>query len=151
MFVDHTLAITQLVIDLITTARAGGLELLVCQPEPRCWRPFTSTSGLTTLRPDLFVSLGVGEYEHRWFCEIDRGTEHLPALVRKCRVYENYYATGTEQAAHGVSPRVCWLVPDTRRADRLRQAIDDDRRLTDALFVVATTDHALQTLKGGER
>lgn len=151
MFVDHTLAITQLVIDLIATARAGGLELLVCQPEPRCWRPFTSTSGLTTLRPDLFVSLGVGEFEHRWFCEIDRGTEHLPALIRKCRVYENYYATGTEQAAHGVSPRVCWLVPDTHRANRLRQAIDDDRRLTDALFVVATTDDALQTLRGGER
>ena len=104
LFVDHTLAVGQLVIDLSVAARDTHLELLGCQAEPRCWRPFTSTSGLTVLRPDLFVSVGVGDFEHRWFCEIDRGTEHLPALIRKCRQYESYYATGTEQAAYGVFP-----------------------------------------------
>lgn len=150
LFVDHTLAVAQLVVDVTVAARAGSVELLGCQAEPRCWRQFTSTSGLTTLRPDLFVSVGVGEFEHRWFCEADRGTEHLPALIRKCRHYEAYYATGTEQAIHGVFPRVCWLVPDARRAERFRKAIDADGRLTDALFVVATTDQALEVLKGGQ-
>ena len=148
-FADHTLAITQLVIDLTTTARTGAFELLGCQSEPRCWRQFSSTAGLTVLRPDLFVSLGVGEFEHRWFCEIDRGPEPFPALIRKCRQYEAYYATGTEQGAHGVFGRVAWLVPDQRRADRFRKAIDADKRLTDALFVVATSDHAISVLTGG--
>ena len=148
-FVDHTLAIAQLIVDVTLAARTGGLDVLGCQPEPRSWRQFTSPSGLTVLRPDLFASIGVGEMEHRWFCEIDRGTEHLPALLRKCRLYESYYATGTEQAAHGVFPRVCWLVPDMRRAERLRNAIKGDRHLTDALFVVATTNRALEVLQGG--
>jgi hypothetical protein len=148
LFVDHTLAVAQLVIDLTTAARSGSVDLLGCQAEPRCWRQFTSGSGLTTLRPDLFVSIGIGEFEFRWFCEIDRGTEHLPALIRKCHLYESYYATGAEQAIHGVYPRVCWLVPDARRALRFRKAIKRDRRLTDALFMVATTDQALAVLKG---
>lgn len=147
-FTDHTLAVAQLVIDVSIAARTSGIDLLGCQPEPRCWRQFSSTSGLTVLRPDLFVSLGVGEFEHRWFCEVDRGTEHLPVLIRKCRQYETYYAAGTEQAAHGVFGRVCWIVPDTRRAERFRKAIDADRRLTDELFVVTTTDRALDMLKG---
>ncbi len=150
MFVDHTLAVAQLVTDLTCTARSRSIDLLGCQPEPRCWRQFTSPGGLTTLRPDLFVSLGSGDYELRWFCEVDRGSEHLPALIRKCRLYESYYASGVEQADHGVFPRVCWLVPDARRAERFRSAVANDARLTDALFVVATTDRALAVLGGTE-
>lgn len=149
-FVDHTLAITQLVVDLTTKAQHRQLELLGMQAEPRCWRQFTSTAGLTVLRPDLFVSLGVGDFEHRWFCEVDRGTEHLPALLRKCRQYEAYYSTGAEQRDHGVFPRACWIVPDQRRADRLRVAIDKDTRLTDALFMITTHIEAITTLTGGE-
>lgn len=147
-FVDHTLAVTQLVVDLTVRSQLGGMDLLRMQAEPRCWRQFTSAAGVTVLRPDLFVALGVGEFEHRWFCEVDRGTEHLPALLRKCRTYEAYYATGTEQRDHGVFPRGCWIVPDQRRAERLRRAIDKDSRLTDALFVVTTHDSAIATLTG---
>lgn len=149
-FVDHTLAVTQLVVDLTTGARRRHLELLGLQAEPRCWRQFTSTAGLSVLRPDLFVSLGVGDFEHRWFCEVDRGTEHLPAILRKCRQYEAYYATGAEQRDHGVFPRACWIVPDQRRADRFRSAIDKDGHLTDELFVVTTTDEAMKALTGGK-
>lgn len=147
LFVDHTLAVAQVVVVLTTAARSGSVDLLGCQSEPRCWRQLTSGSGLTTLRPDLFVSLGIGDFELRWFCEIDRGTEHLPALIRKCLLYESYYATGVEQAIHGVFPRVCWLVPDARRAARLQRAVKKERRLTNALFVVATTNQALAVLE----
>lgn len=148
VFGDHTLAAAQLVVELTLAARAGLVELLVCQPEPRCWRTFSLAAQSTLLRPDLFVSLGVGDFEHRWFCEVDRGTEHLPALIRKCRVYEQYYATGKEQAAHGVFGRVCWIVPTVARAERLRTAIDHDRRLTDELFTITTTDRAIAVLRG---
>jgi hypothetical protein len=93
------------------------------------------------------VVLGVGEYELRWFIEIDRASESLPVVVRKCRLYGEYYQSGKEQAAHcGVFPRVCWIVPDERRAEQMRSAIARDKQLPRQLFVVTTDEQALATL-----
>jgi hypothetical protein len=147
-FADHTLAIAQLVVEVSVAAREKTFDLLVCQAEPRCWRELSSMGARTTLRPDLFVSLGVGEFGRRWFCEVDNGTEHLPAVLRKCRLYQSYYQSGKEQLAHGVFPRVCWLVTDERRVASLRRAIDHDRRLSNALFVVARFAQATRVLAG---
>lgn len=118
-FVDHTLAVAQLVVDLIETSRTGPLEILGCQTEPRCHRTFTGIGGLTEVKPDLFIALGVGDLEHRWFVEIDRANASLPVVLRKCRTYDAYYHSGKEQTAHGVFPKVCWVVPDHDRADRI--------------------------------
>ncbi len=148
-FVDHTLAVSQLVTDLVVAARRKEFTVLGCQAEPRCWREFSGPGGRIVLRPDLYVAIGAGGYEQRFFVEVDRATEHLPALLRKCRLYEAYYQSGREQAAHGVAPRTCWIVPDDRRAKALRRTIASDRRLTQALFVVTTTEHALAVLSGG--
>jgi hypothetical protein len=148
IFVDHTLAVSQLVVDVIVASRSKVFDVLACQAEPRAWRTFTGSGGLIVLRPDGYLALGVGEYEHRWFIEIDRGTEHLPALLRKCRIYDAYYRSGKEQSASGVFPRVCWLMPNAGRAERLRRAVQSERRLTTALFCVATSDRALSTLTG---
>jgi hypothetical protein len=148
-FLDHTLAITQLVVELIIASRSGPLDLLTCQPEPRCWREFSGLGGRLVLRPDVFLALGVGEFEHRWFIEIDRGNESLPVVLRKCRQYHAYYQAGDEQAAYGVFPRVCWIVPDERRAEGVRRAISRDRSLPKRLFSVATTAQALAVLTGG--
>ncbi len=148
-FVDHTLAVTQVVVDVTLARRGGAFEILSCQSEPRCWREFSGLGGPMFLRPDLFLALGVGEYEQHWFVEIDRGSEHLPALLRKCRIYDAYYRSGKEQAAHGVHPRVCWIMPDNRRVARLEAAIARDHRLTRALFVTTTFEQALSTLSGG--
>jgi hypothetical protein len=146
-FLDHTLAIAQLVVDLNVAAREGVLELLDCQPEPRCWREFSGLGGRRLLRPDGFVTLGCGEYELRWFIEVDRSSESLPVIVRKCQLYADYYQSGREQAAQGgVFPRVCWTTPDEQRAERLRVAIRRDRSLPDRLFVVTTTASTLSVL-----
>lgn len=143
-FVDHTLAIAQLVVDLTLAQRARRLEVLARQAEPRCWRQFSRLGGRLVLRPDAFVTLGVGEYELRWFVEVDRATESLPTVLRKCRSYLDYYQSGQEQTAHGgVFPRVCWIVPDDSRAERLRRAITQTRYLPDRLFVVTTEAEAV--------
>jgi hypothetical protein len=147
-FLDHTLAIAQLVVDLNVAARGGVLELLDCQPEPRCWREFSGLGGRRLLRPDAFVTLGCGEYELRWFIEVDRSSESVPVIVRKCHLYADYYQSGKEQAAQGgVFPRVCWIVPDEQRAEQLRTAIQRDRSLPDRLFVVVTTASAITILR----
>jgi hypothetical protein len=148
-FVDHTLASAQLVVDVGLAARAGSLDALRCEAEPTCWRTFTRLGGRFTLRSDAFLALGVGDYELRWFIEVDRATESLPVVIRKCRLYADYYQSGAEQAAHGgVFPRVCWIVPDEQRAERLRAAIGRDRSLPDRLFVVTPSVSTITTLQG---
>jgi hypothetical protein len=146
-FVDHTLAVAQLIVDVTVASRRGLLDLLDVQAEPRCWREFSGMGGRRLLRPDAFLVLGSGKYELRWFIEVDRASESLPVIVRKCRLYADYYQSGKEQAAQGgVFPRVCWVVPDETRAERLRQAIARDRQLPKRLFVVTTSERALMTL-----
>lgn len=148
-FFDHTLAIAQLVVDLAVAERHGLLDVLVCQAEPDCWRAFSGIGGRRVLRPDAFVAVGSGDYELRWFVEVDRASESLPTVLRKCHLYADYYQSGVEQAAHdGVFPRVCWSVPDERRAERLRAAIGRDRGLPEGLFVVTTTEQTLDVLRG---
>jgi len=151
IFVDHTLAVSQLVVDLTLAARNGQCEILNLQAEPDCWRTFSGAAGRVLLRPDLAVSVGVTEYEMSYFVEVDRGTEHLPALLRKCHTYEAYYRSGREQQTneHGVFPRVCWIVPEALRAERLGRAIESDRQLTKGLFLITTTDQAIDTLIRG--
>lgn len=146
-FVDHTLATTQLVVDVREAGRAGALDVLDAQAEPTCWRSFARLGGRFTLRPDAFLNLGVGDYELRWFIEVDRATESLPTVLKKCHLYASYYQSGQEQAANGgVFPRVCWVVPDKTRAERVRAAIGRDKRLPDRLFVVTPSAQAIFTL-----
>ncbi len=146
-FFDHTLAVSQLVVDVSLASRRGLLELLACQAEPKCWRQFSGLGGRRLLRPDLFLALGAQEYELRWFVEVDRASESLPVIVRKCRLYADYYQSGKEQAQSGVFPRVCWSVPDEARAERLRRAIVRDRTLPERLFVVTNSAATLDVLR----
>jgi Replication-relaxation len=146
LFVDHTLAVSQLVVELTLAERAGRCEVLRVQGEPDCWRTFSGIAGRVLLRPDLAVTLGLGDYEADYFIELDRATEHLPALLRKCQAYQNYYRSGREQAAHGVFPSVCWIVPDQPRADALTAALNRNRSLTNGLFFVTTTADSVESL-----
>jgi Replication-relaxation len=145
----HTLAITESVVTLIVAARARQFDLLELEPEPRCWRDSVGPMGVvTTLRPDLFVTIGTSEYEHRWFIEVDLGTESPSTLLRKCAAYEAYYQSGTEQNQHGVFPRVLWQMHSLERATRLRAAIEHSNNLTTALFTTATSGDWLDSLGG---
>ncbi|MFD7307718.1 replication-relaxation family protein [Promicromonospora sp. NPDC059942] len=63
------------------------------------------------LRPDLFTATAGAEYKSHLFIEVDRATESLPTLVRRCRLYETYRRTGIEQEQAGAFPRVLWVAP----------------------------------------
>lgn len=146
-FVDHQLAVSELVIDLSLASRNGDLELVTVEGEPRCWRTLPSI-GRSILRPDLFIAIGKGELEYRWFVEVDRATHHQPALLRKARLYESYYRSGVEQATHGVFPRVAWITTDVSRATRLDDVLRSGE-FTNGLMLVTTGDDALRFLTGG--
>ncbi|MGF2948230.1 replication-relaxation family protein [Microbacterium alcoholitolerans] len=140
-FLSHTLAVADAAVNLIEQASAGRFELLELELEPACWRTFTSGSSTAiSLKPDLLVVTADAHTETHSFVEIDRGTEHLPAVLRKCRIYQRYAATGIEQEKRSLFPAVVWVVPDPLRAARIRSAVDADAHLASELFWIITTD-----------
>ena len=147
-FVSHTLAIADLYVALHGRARdERHVELLDLQTEPRCWRSWSGLSGeRQLLRPDVYLAATVDADELRWFIELDLGSEHRPALVRKARAYQRYYDSGVEQQREGLFPRVAWVVPDEQRAMQLVRAFAAERVLTGELFAVLLQAEAAERL-----
>ncbi|MBT9605763.1 replication-relaxation family protein [Microbacterium sp.] len=140
-FLSHTLAVADAAVALIEQANAGRFELLELELEPTCWRSFTSSSAATvSLKPDLLAVTADATTETHSFVEIDLGSEHLPAVLRKCRVYQRYHDTRIEQEGRGLFPAVVWVVSDPLRATRIRTAIDTDRHLASELFWIITPE-----------
>ena len=80
------------------------------------------------------------EFEVSWFIELDRATESLPTVLRKCAQYERYQASGREQQRRGVFPAVLWVMTDDRRARALARTIRSRYGSEQELFRVTTTD-----------
>lgn len=140
-FIAHTLAIADVAIGLHELAGIGRFDLLELELEPTCWRSFTHGSAAPiTLKPDLLAVTADAHTETHSFIEVDLGTEHMPAVLRKCQTYQRYHATGTEQHQRGLFPAVVWIVPDPLRAGQIRDAIATDKHLDPALFWITTPD-----------
>lgn len=153
LYVAHTLACTELMVELHEADRAGELECIEVQSEPACWRGFLGAGAARlVLKPDLFVRVGAGRAsEDRWFIEIDLATEASGTLRTKAARYLAHYRSGSEQAEHGVYPRVLWAVPNEHRAgqvtDALRHLPDEATRL----FSVRLLDEATSFLAAEAR
>lgn len=146
-FVDHALAGAELHVGLVEAQRAGAITDLTVGNERSALRRFVSPSGLERLRPDLLVEVTTADgWELRWFVEIDRGTEHLPTVLRKCQTYERYWRSGGETQHHDVFPRVLWSVPTERRARAIENAIASARGLTTDLYRVATSTETVRSI-----
>lgn len=149
-FLAHSLAVTDLYVGLVDAERSGLVDVLDFTTEPACWRSFTDPlGGAAVVKPDAFVCLGVGEFEDRWFIEVDRATEAPSTLARKADVYTAYWQSGGEQASHGVFPRVLWVVPDEARKTVVVDVLARQPAEAWALFQVVTTDAAVRVLTGG--
>lgn len=149
-FLDHALGVTELYVRLLETEREGQLQVLAFEAEPRSWRAFDGPGGETVvLKPDAFVRLGVGEFEEHVFVEVDRGTESTRALGVKCDRYRAYWASGREQRAHDVFPRVLWLVPDARRYEQVVDVAASQPADAWQLFKVALSEDGVPALAGG--
>lgn len=143
-FVSHTLAVAEVVTRLRLAHQRGDVDLLRLETEPRCWRRFQGVGGLDWLKPDLHVVLAVGEDVLHSYVEVDQGSEHSPALVRKLRQYETAYRLGP-LGADEVYPRVVWLVLDEHRADLLKRLCRTSG-LTADLHAVALQEDALRAI-----
>jgi Replication-relaxation len=147
LFLRHSLMIAELHVRLHEADRSGRCELLTLEAEPACWRQWDGLAGQRlVLKPDSFVRLGIGAYEHSYFIEVDRGTEGSRALERQLQAYASYYRSGTEQRRHGVFPRVLWLAPSTQRVGVIAECIGRLPSGERELFAVAVFDEAVTAL-----
>ncbi len=135
LFLMHTLAVSEVRVELEELARTNAIELVRVTTEPHNWRYFLGRSGSTVaLKPDLFAVTALGEYEDFWFIEVDRGTESIPTLIKKCVTYQRYHDGGDAQRKDGVFPLVLWLIPTDSRRQRFADAIEADDRLDPEIF-----------------
>lgn len=135
-FLDHTLAIAEVVITLQDTSRAG-VEIQQLELEPGCWRTYLGAAGETrTLKPDLASTNQTDAYTDFYFWEVDRATEAPNRVIRKCLQYQQYRATGAEQKVHGLFPAVIWVVPNQRRLDQLTRRLAAEAKIDQRLFTV---------------
>ncbi|MGC4105908.1 MAG: replication-relaxation family protein [Thermomicrobiales bacterium] len=147
-FLTHTLAVTETHVELLEATRAGSFLLNGVQVETEAWRDYVAPGGVRSmLKPDLMVMVSSDAYDDHWYIEVDLGTESQPALLRKCRAYEDYRRTGRAQAEHGVFPRVLWVLTTPERAAKLTAAIAAEPTLPDRLFVGITPEVLVATLR----
>lgn len=149
VFVKHTLAVNEIAVSLIQAARNDpDLQIEALVTEPANWRSYLGAGGETQwLKPDLHVVTSNrdadGDYEQHCFLEIDLGTEHVPRIQAKCRMYAAYADTGAYEAERGLFPHVVWLSPDPTRRKVLRRAVSSTPGLPDGVFRVAGPEEFL--------
>jgi hypothetical protein len=149
-YLEHCLAVADCHLALRSLAAAHRIELMRVATEPDCWRSYLALSGSRdTLKPDLHAVTASGDYEDHWFVEIDRATESLPTLLRKCTQYEDYRRTEAEQHQHGVFPLVVWVVPDETRAAKLAAGVAASRSLDRELYRICTPNRFAGVITGG--
>lgn len=109
--VAHTLATSELYVQLREREHAGTLRLAAFETEPR-WTD--GAGGL--LKPDAYLVLASGGVADHWALEQDLATESLPTIRRKLTAYLDFVRRG-QRGSGGVVPRVLVVVPsETRRA-----------------------------------
>jgi Replication-relaxation len=144
------LAVTEIYVQLIELTRQGPLQLACFHTEPDCWRTFLGPYGqLVVVKPDAYIALRADSYEDRYFIEVDLATESTTTVTRKTETYRRYWASGTEQAAHGVFPLVLFLVPDQPRRTQLENVIAGQPSDSQRIYHVATYDQAIEVFRAG--
>lgn len=151
-FLSHTLAVADIAVQLTELCRNNsGTELAALQPEPECWRTYSEYGAALTLKPDLYAVTVSGQYEDRWFFEIDLDTESPAKVLEKCERYHRYYRTGLEQEESGVFPLTVWIVPTAGRKERLLACLRDAFDKQPRLFAVVTQNELEHlVLHGGD-
>jgi hypothetical protein len=116
MFLSHSLAVSELYVQLREAERGNGLELADFRAEPASWLP-SSLGGF--IKADAYLLIRLGDVEDSWAIEVDKATESLPTLRRKLLAYVDFARAG-QVGAHVVTPRVLVTVPHVERLQAVR-------------------------------
>ena len=151
-YLRHALNVSDLYVQLRLAERAGLLELDAFDAEPRSWRSFAGPGGgMVTLKPDAYAALLLGEFEDRYFIEMDMATESGPRILSKAKTYIRYFQSGREQGASGVFPIVVWVTTTPERRDFIVRMLAKIGEPDRAIFVVVTRDDFINHITATEQ
>lgn len=140
-FLAHSLAVAECAVQLTEICWTHkGASLAVLQSEPECWRIYSEYGAMQALKPDLFAITISGQYEDRWFIEVDLDTESPAKIIGKCEKYHKYYHSGLERQEAEVFPLTVWIVPTMARKEKLITSIREAFDKRPRLFTVITKD-----------
>jgi hypothetical protein len=128
--VKHTLAVSELYVQLVELSRTETVTLDAFDTEPACWRPDGAGGWL---KPDAYVAVSSAAFTDHWFIEMDLGTEHLPVIQRKASSYLAYLERGL--GPNDVMPRVLFVAPDTQRCAAIAERLAAVPNVPARLFV----------------
>lgn len=141
-FTSHTLAVTELYVQLVEHARAGAFRVATFEAEPACWWPDEAGGHL---KPDAHTLLATDRYQDTWWIEVDQATETLPRLRKKLQSYMDFQRRGGIGPA-GVLPRVLITTPTKQRCAAVNGVITGLPPPADQLFHVAAHEAAADLL-----
>jgi len=142
LFLTHSLAVSELYVQLVEAERAGVLELADYRTEPVSWLP-NRLGGF--LKPDAYLLLRLGDVEDAWAVEVDRATESLNTLRRKLLVYVDFANAG-QVGPDDVTPRVLVTVPGVKRLEAVNMLVKDLPEPASQLLYIALFDRSVQEL-----
>ncbi len=141
-FLAHTLAVSELYVDLVTRSRSARWVVEGFQAEPEAW----VKNGLGGwLKPDAYVKLRSGAITDYWWIEVDLATESLPTVRRQLLAYLDFVARG-QLGPDGIYPRVLIGVPAERRLRALRALCMQLPEPASVMFRVAELKHMAAVL-----
>lgn len=138
-FISHAVATSELYVQAIESHQCGALELVQFEAESRAWMP-DGNGGL--LKPDAFMIVAKGDNVDSWAVEVDKATEHRPALRRKFETYISFMRRG-QLAPNGVMPRVLITCPDEARRSVVQDVIERFSRDVQGVFSVSAEADAM--------
>jgi hypothetical protein len=142
-FVAHSLAVSELYVELVERSRRGGFTVTEFQAEADAYWP-DGARGL--IKPDAFVQLERGTMKHYWWYEADMATEDLSTTIRnKLLTYLDFVQRG-QFGPDDVVPRVLVGVPDRKRQDGIQALVDELPKPADELFLVADQTEVAQIM-----
>jgi hypothetical protein len=152
-FMNHTLEVSEVYVQLTEICRRRQLELVKTEMEPSCWRPYVNEYGKCgTMKPDMYAVTGDNQYEDHWFIEVDMNTESPSVVVEKCRRYTLYCERGIEQKNNGIFPLVVWIAYSENRRAKLQQYITESHEIPEHrknIFTVIMPDEFETLIAGG--
>jgi hypothetical protein len=149
-FLRHSLAVTEVYVQLIEAQRSGELHVHRFEGEPASWRNFLGAGGARlVLRPDAYVELGINSHRDHWFLEVDLATESSSTLHRKCEMYRSYWIGRPGPAATDVFPLVLFAVKDEKRKGVLIDVLGRQPAEAWPLFTLCVLDKTVERLRRG--
>jgi hypothetical protein len=141
-FVAHTLATSELYVQLIEHSRLDGFTVDEYLAEPAAWWP-NGAGGW--MKPDAYLSISSGDVVDHWWIEVDLATEAVPTLRGKFMAYLDFVSLG-QLGPSAVVPRVLVTVPTVARLDVMTSVTAKLPAPADEMFVVALHDQAVDTM-----